>query len=114
MPADPVLSRELKSLQEELAAGRQRPAQSTDRPAEPAVRTGTGAGAAVNGESAAQAGRLEESLTEQKLRGQLSDLVKEITDFVDDAEKNISAHPAMSIVSAMLLGIVIGSLLGRR
>ena len=105
VPADPVLSRELKSLQEELATGRQRPAPSADRP---------GAGAAVNGDSAASAGRPEEFPTEQKLRGQLSDLVKEFTDFVDDAEKNISAHLAMSIVAAILLGIVVGSLLGRR
>jgi hypothetical protein len=114
VPADPVLSRELSSLREELAtAQRQRPVQSADRPAEPAVGTGTGPGAAVIG-SAAPAGPPEESPTEQEVRSQLRDLVKEVTDFIDDAEKNISEHPAMSIVAAMLLGIVIGSFLARR
>jgi ElaB/YqjD/DUF883 family membrane-anchored ribosome-binding protein len=62
----------------------------------------------------APTGRPEETPIEQELRSQLRDLVKEVTDFVDEAEKNISAHPAMSIVAAMLLGIVIGSLLARR
>jgi hypothetical protein len=113
VPSDPVLSRELKSLQEELAtAQRQRPVQSADRSAGSTVGTGTGVGAA--GIDAAPTGRPEESATEQKLRSQLSDLVKEITDFVDEAEENISAHPAMSIVAAMLLGIAVGSLLARR
>ena len=113
MPPDPVLSRELKSLHEELAtAQRQRPVQSADRPAESTVGTGTGVGAAVIG--AAHTGRPEDPPAEQELRSQLRDLVEEITGFVDEAEKNISAHPAMSIVAAMLLGIVIGSLLARR
>jgi ElaB/YqjD/DUF883 family membrane-anchored ribosome-binding protein len=111
---DPVVSRELKSLQEELATARQRTALSADRPAEPAVGRGTGAVMEVRSDSAAPASRSEEPSTEQELRRQLSDLVKEISNFVDDAEKNISEHPAMSIVAAMLLGIVIGSLLGRR
>ena len=111
----PVLSRELSSLREELAsAQRQRPIQSTDSLAEAAVSTGTGAGAGVIGDSAASARRPEESSDEQELHSQLRDLVKEITDFVNDAENNISAHPAMSVVAAMLLGIVIGSLLARR
>ena len=101
---DPVLSRELKSLQEELSiAQRVR-----------AVQNAPGAGAAVSGETVAPVGRSEESAEARELRGQLRDLVKEITDFVGDAEKNVSAHPAMSIVAAMLLGMLIGSLLGRR
>ena len=116
MPADPVLSRELKSLQEELAAAqRQRPVQSAGEPRRsPPAGAGTGAGAAAIGEGPAPSGRPEESADEQELRGQFRDLVKEVTDFVNDAEKNVSAHPAMSIVAAMLLGIVIGSLLARR
>jgi ElaB/YqjD/DUF883 family membrane-anchored ribosome-binding protein len=113
VPADQVLSRELKSLREELATvRRQRAMQSADRAAEPAVGSGTGVGAAAIG--TAPAGPHEEPPTEQELRSQLRDLVKEFTDFADEAEKNISAHPAMSIVTAMLLGIVIGSLLARR
>lgn len=115
MPADPLLSRELSSLREELAtAQRQRSVPSSDRPPEASVGTGMGAGTAVIGANAATTGRPETPAGEQELRSQLRDLVKEMTDFVDDAEKNISAHPAMSIVAAMLLGIVIGSLLARR
>jgi ElaB/YqjD/DUF883 family membrane-anchored ribosome-binding protein len=117
VPADPVLSRELKSLRDELAAVQGlRLAQSADQHAEAAVSTGTGAGAAV--ESAAPAGQPQESSKEQgkqqELRSQLHDLVKEITDLVEGAEKNIAVHPAMSIVSALVLGILIGRLLGRR
>jgi hypothetical protein len=112
--ADAVLSRELKSLQEELATGRQRPAQPAAKAEQPAAATDTGVGTSVVADSAASAGPQPESPAEQELRNQFRDLVKEITDFVDDAEKNISAHPAMSIVAAMLLGIIIGSLLARR
>ena len=114
MPADPVLSRELKSLRDELAAVQGlRLAQSADQRAEAA---GTGAGAAD--ESAAPAGQPQVSSKEQdkerKLRSQLHDLVKEITVLVGGAEKSIAEHPAMSIVSALMLGILIGRLLGRR
>jgi len=101
--ADPVLSRELKSLQDELSVSqRQR------------VQTSPVAGAADTIETAVPSARLEESAEEEVLRGQLQDLIKEITEFVDDAEKNISAHPAMSVIAAMLSGILIGSLLTRR
>ena len=88
--------------------------QSADRLAKSSVGTGTGARAAVISESQASSGRPEESADEQELRSRLHELVKEITDFVNDGEKNISAHPAMSIAVAMALGIVIGSLLARR
>jgi len=101
--ADPVLSRELKSLQDELSVSqRQR------------VQTSPVAGTADTIETAVPAARLEESAEEKELRGQLQELIKEITKFVDDAEKNISAHPAMSVLAAMLSGILIGSLLTRR
>lgn len=103
MAADPVLSRELKSLQDELSISqRQR------------VQTSPAAGAAATTETAVLSARLEESAEKRELRGQLQDLVKEITEFVDDAEKNISTHPAMSVIAAMLSGILIGSLLSRR
>jgi ElaB/YqjD/DUF883 family membrane-anchored ribosome-binding protein len=67
---------------------------------------------AERGETDALARRLKEFTDESQ--GQLRELVQEITGFVEDAEKNISAHLAMSVVAAMLLGILIGSLLGRR
>lgn len=113
MPPDPVLSRELKSLHEELATSqRKRRAKSADIPADSTAGTGVGEGAAGSG--AAPTGQPGEPPAEQELSGQLRDLIKEITDFVDEAEENISTHPAMSIVAALLLGIAIGSLLARR
>ena len=103
MSADPLLSRELKSLQDELSVSqRQR------------VQPPPAAGTADTVETAVPSVRLEESGDEKELRGQLQDLVKEITEFVDDAEKNIAAHPAMSVIAAMLSGILVGSLLSRR
>ena len=56
--ADPVLSRELKSLQEELAtAQRQRPVRSADRLMESEVETATGSDTVASGGTAATAGR---------------------------------------------------------
>ena len=59
MLAEPVLWRELKSLQEELAtAQRQRPVQSADRLIESEVQTTTGSDTVASGGTAATAGRL--------------------------------------------------------
>jgi hypothetical protein len=102
--ADRVLSRELKSLQDELSAARR--ARADQR----APASGT----SPSGEAAPPVGSPEAPTDEAELRGELRDLVKELTDFAEDAEQNIAAHPVMSIAAAMLLGILIGSLLGRR
>ena len=104
MAADRVLSRELKSLQDELTAARR----------ERAVQGAPASDTTSSRDAAARVGRPEESAEESELRGELRDLLKEITDFAEDAEEIVSAHPAMSIVAAMLLGILVGSLLGRR
>lgn len=104
MIADSMLSRELKSLHEELSIARR----------ERAVQNAPGPGTAGSGETSASVGPPEESAAEKGLHGEIRDLVKEITDFVEDAEKNVSAHPTLSIVAAMLLGMLIGSMLGRR
>jgi ElaB/YqjD/DUF883 family membrane-anchored ribosome-binding protein len=56
----------------------------------------------------------EDPAERRELPGELRDLFKEITEFLDSAEKNVSAHPATSVVAAMLLGMLIGLLLGRR
>ena len=106
MSADPVLSRELKSLREELRQRRSGNVPFSPRTAsqKPPFRQAPALARRI-GDSAASARRPEESSAEQELRSQLRDLVKEITDFVNDAENNISAHPAMSVVAAMLLGI---------
>jgi ElaB/YqjD/DUF883 family membrane-anchored ribosome-binding protein len=113
MAADPVVSRELKSLQEELSSTRrerreQSAAGTVARDAMTAAPTGS------QSAEVPAASRLEETAEAKELRGELRDLVKELTGFVEDAEANISAHPAVSMVAAMLLGILIGSLLARR
>ena len=38
----------------------------------------------------------------------------EIKNFFAETEKNISAHPGQSVIGALLVGILIGRLLGRR
>ena len=103
MSADPVLTRELQSLKDEL---------TTTRPA-PAVQTPSAEGAAASAGAAGSADAPAES-SPPKDQGQLTELIKELTGFLEDAEKNISAHPAMSVVAALLLGIVIGAALARR
>jgi ElaB/YqjD/DUF883 family membrane-anchored ribosome-binding protein len=40
--------------------------------------------------------------------------VHELTDLFGKAEKGISAHPTQSVAAALLVGILIGRLLGRR
>lgn len=98
------VSHELKSLQAELAAGRQTPTTPTPLLAPPATAPGSTASAAPD----------EQSPDEQEVLGYLRELVNEATRFFEEAEKNISAHPAESVVGALLAGIVIGRLLGRR
>jgi ElaB/YqjD/DUF883 family membrane-anchored ribosome-binding protein len=101
MARDVVVSRELKSLQDELVSSRRdrvsappvEPAASASSPAEP---------------------RPETTPEERELRGELDDLMSEVTGFFREAEKNISAHPAQSLVAALIVGILIGRLLGRR
>lgn len=99
MAADVVVSRELKSLQDELSAAQlerlaapSAPPVPPSSPAEPA----------------------DEAAEDHELRGHLRELTNEVTSIFEDAEKNISAHPTQSVVSALLVGILIGRLLGRR
>ncbi len=108
MAADPVLSRELKSLEEELSVGERERAAARD------VQTASNAGTSVSRETAELGSRPEDSADEQEFRKQFGDLFKEITEFVEGVEKNISGHPAMTVLGAMLLGILIGRLLARR
>ncbi len=81
-------------------------------PGAPAPRRAAGGGAETGTESAA-AGTPEDPEV-RYLREQLRDFVDEITDFFEEAEKNVAAHPAESVLGAMLVGILIGYLLGRR
>lgn len=99
MTADVVVSRELKSLQNELSA-----AQRERLPAPPA--------SPVPPSSPVEP--VNETAEEHELRDHLRELTNEVTSFFEDAEKGISAHPTQSVVSALLVGILIGRLLGRR
>ena len=99
MASDQVLARELKSLQEELsAAQRDRPAISAAPPVQPP----------------SSAEPIHEDEEKHALRDQLSELANTVTSFLEDAQEEISAHPAQSVVGALVAGILIGWLLGRR
>jgi ElaB/YqjD/DUF883 family membrane-anchored ribosome-binding protein len=99
MAADVIVSRELQSLQKELSATR---------------RTSMTAPENASGSAAAAAEPPKESADEGDLRDQLRELAAEVTRFFEEAESTVSAHPAQSVIGAMLVGILIGRLLGRR
>lgn len=99
MTADVVVSHELKSLQDELAAARRERLAAPPAPPVP---------------SSGLAGPVNETADEGELRDHLRELVNEVTGFFEEAEKSVSAHPAQSVVGALLVGILIGRLLGRR
>jgi ElaB/YqjD/DUF883 family membrane-anchored ribosome-binding protein len=99
MGADAVVSRELRSLQDELLTSQRERAT-----AEPSTTASASATPAPPVETA----------EEHELRQQLRELVNEVTTFFEEAEKNISMHPTESVVGALLVGVLIGRLLGRR
>lgn len=103
MAADAVVSRELRSLQEELSTSQRERVSPTPSPA-----------AAASGPTATPPPPPEETAEEHELRQQLRELVNEATTFFEEAEKNIAAHPTESVVGALLVGVLIGRLLGRR
>jgi len=100
MAADAVVSRELRSLQDELSTSqRERVAPASAPPAAPTTMPPSPP---------------TETTEEQELRQQLRELVNEVTTFFEEAEKDIAAHPTQSVVGALLVGVLIGRLLGRR
>ena len=54
------------------------------------------------------------SADEHEWRDQLSELANAVTGFLEEAEKDIAAHPAQSVIGALAAGILIGWLVGRR
>jgi hypothetical protein len=102
MAADVLVSRELKSLQDELATARVDRDAKSEQPAAPPL-----APAAAPQTSA-------EPLGDAELQGYLRQLADEVTELFGEAEKSISAHPTQSVAGALILGILIGRLLGRR
>jgi ElaB/YqjD/DUF883 family membrane-anchored ribosome-binding protein len=104
MAADVLVSRELKSLQNELASAKMERAANAEQvaPTSPAI-------------ASASATEASAQLPEQaELQGYLRQLAEEVTELFGEAEKNISAHPTQSVAGALVLGILIGRLLGRR
>jgi ElaB/YqjD/DUF883 family membrane-anchored ribosome-binding protein len=98
---DAVISRELKSLQDELStSNRERRSPSADQ-------------VPASDRAAAKASQPEDTAEEPQLQRELHELVNTITEFVEEAEENISAHPTASVVGALVVGILIGRLLGR-
>jgi hypothetical protein len=102
MATDALVSRELKSLQDELASAK------TVRDANAGQFIPTAG--APTGPPEAQATPPEDP----ELQGYLRQLADEVTELFGEAEKSISAHPTQSVAGALLLGILIGRLLGRR
>ena len=98
MSADIVVARELKSLQDELSSTQHERASTEPAPATPA----------------SPAEPVREAPDEHELHDQLSKLMEEVTGFLEDAEKNVAAHPAQSILIALTVGILIGRMLQRR
>ena len=99
MTADAVVARELLSLREELSdAQRARAAVAPDS----------------SGSAASAAEPTKETPDEREIMDQLRELADEVTGFFTEAERSISAHPAQSVIGALLVGIIIGRLLPRR
>ncbi len=107
MAADAVVSRELKSLQEELSTSQRERVSPTPTPT-------SSPAAAASGTTSTPPPPLKEAAEESELREQLRELVNQVTTFFEEAEKNIAAHPTESVVGALLVGVLIGRLLGRR
>ena len=103
MATDTVVSRELKSLQEELSTSQRQHVSPIPSSA-----------AAASGSTATPPPPPKEVAEEGELRDQLRELTDEVTNFFEEAEKSVSAHPTQSVISALLVGILIGRLLGRR
>jgi ElaB/YqjD/DUF883 family membrane-anchored ribosome-binding protein len=102
MSADAVVSRELTSLQDEMLVTQKERAAAAASP-----RTATAAPAAPPTEPI-------ETVEDPELRDQLRELASEVTGFFGEAEKTISTHPVQSVAGALLVGILIGRLIGRR
>jgi len=101
MSADAVLSRELKGLHSELSAPRaKRSAAAHHR-------------GAAEGKATRTHRPSEDSAEQQQLQAELREFADAIKELIEDAEKNVSAHPAASVLGALVTGILIGRLLGR-
>jgi ElaB/YqjD/DUF883 family membrane-anchored ribosome-binding protein len=97
MTADAILAHELESLHQKLAGlHRKRRSQPADL-------------AAVK-----KAERPEKTAEEHTLQQEILEFIKLLANYVEEAKENVSAHPSASALGAMVVGILIGRLLGRR
>lgn len=101
-----MLLRELKSLQNEAAAAQ----RERIRPMATVATADRGSVKDLAVTDATPA----DAADERALRDQLGDFVDQVTKFFEDAEKNITSHPIESVAGALLIGILIGRLIGRR
>ena len=97
-----VLSHEPQLLQEELSASQR------EHPSSPADTVSVGAG------TTPQTSQPEDTADEQQLHGTVGKFIEAITEFFEEGEKNVSAHPAAHVIGGIVVGILIGRLVGRR
>ena len=102
MGTDILVSRELRSLQDELAAAK------IDRAAYAETS------AALPDHAASATEPSAKPPEEAELQDYLRQFAEDVTELFGEAEQNISAHPTQSVAGALILGILIGRLLGRR
>ncbi len=101
MTADAGLARELSALRDELTAARREP------PSPAAARE-------AGGETRTEPRPADDAGEEREASEQLRDLVKLIKELAQEAEQGLSEHPTASVIGALILGILIGRLLGKR
>ena len=102
MVADSEVSREPQSLQEGLSASQR------EHPSSPADPVSVSAG------TAPQTSPLKDTADEQQLHGTVGKFIEAITEFFEEAEKNVSTHPTAHVIGGIVVGILIGRLVGRR
>jgi hypothetical protein len=100
MAIDATVTHELRALRDELAANRrEQPANSAEQVAAP-----------PDTEPSAE----QESAEDRHILEQLQDLIAIVREYIEDAEHNVAEHPALSVIGALLLGILIGRHIGKR
>jgi ElaB/YqjD/DUF883 family membrane-anchored ribosome-binding protein len=101
MVADVEVSREPQSLQEEVSA------LQREHPSSPADPVSANAG------TVPQTSQPEDT-ADKPQDGTVGKFIEAITDFFEEAEKNVSARPAAHVIGGIVVGILIGRLVGRR
>jgi hypothetical protein len=105
---DPIVTRELKALQDDVSTSQRR--RRSRREARPAPNAGVASPEPIPAKPQNEA----DPADAQKLGDELRELLHEASGFFEEAEKNVAAHPAASVLSALVVGILIGRLTARR